>query len=75
MARKIKFISGASVLITLKGMVTGLFTGLTLAIPYMLGVWFRMQEMMAVGMIIWVLTLIAYLPLWGFYANRLWKWN
>jgi len=72
---KTKLFSGKSVLVSVKGIVSSILTGLT-AIPlWGLGYFLMRKGYIVVGSIFSLLTLVWYLFFWGFISSRLWKWK
>jgi len=75
MPKKIKLFSGKSILISLKGLVSSILTGLT-AIPiWGLGYFFMRKGWIVPSLIMSFFVFVWYLVFWGKISNVLWKWN
>jgi len=73
---KQRLFSGKSVLISLKGLVSSLITGLT-TIPFSIFSYWLINEkqMYFVAGLVGLFIFVWYLFFWGFISNKLWKWN
>jgi hypothetical protein len=63
-------------IITLKSLLTSIVTMLVIFVPLFLAYWLiNTKSMLAFGRAIQILTLIFYLWLWGYFANKFWSWK
>lgn len=59
--------------LTIKAITTSFITGLTLLIPMLFGFWLiNVQNLMGAGRFVQILSSLAGLWLWGYYANKFW---
>jgi hypothetical protein len=73
---KTALFSGKSVLVSLKGLVSSLITGLT-TIPFSaLSYWLiNAKQMYFLGGLVGLFIFVWYLFFWGFISRKMWRWN
>jgi len=65
-----------NVLITLKAFVVSLLTIIVMSIPFGIAyVLINEANMLIVGRLIQVLSLVCYFWVWGWIANKFWDWE
>ena len=74
MGKKIQLLSVDSVMISVKAIIVSLITMIALAIPTYLYMSIRAMYPV-VSTLLALVTFIAELLLWGWLANKMWKWN
>jgi hypothetical protein len=73
---KSNLFSGQSVLVSLKGLVSSLITGIT-TLPFsLLSYWLiNSKQMYFVAGFVGLFMFVWYLFFWGFISKKMWKWN
>ena len=71
---KNKFWSFRNPLITLKAIATSVIAGLLVFVPLTL-LWFFINNTWVMGITFNILGFVVWLFVWGFFANKLWKWK
>jgi hypothetical protein len=72
---KPKLLQTQNLLTSLKALAISLLAGLITFIPYAIGVWLTINQKILIGRGVMLLTFVFYLYLWGFLANKFWRWK
>jgi len=72
---KAKFWKIENVITTFKCIATSLITGVVLAIPFFIGMWFVQNGNLFLGRGFQLLTGLSYFLVWGFFASKFWGWK
>lgn len=76
MAKKTDFWNIRNPITSFKAIVANIISLLILIIPLAAAYWFiNEKSMLVIGRIIQILSFIFYLWLWGYIANKFWKWD